>query len=850
MRKPYGYALADPDFYAPLESAAQPGRWFRPSLSPDGWTATASGVWTMWLPVGATLAEDGWKVHVSARPDRLDAVLDTVAAVCFEQDVPFKHIAAHLFYQWMHGKHASRSQSGKFVAAYPPDVAAARKLMERLSGELADEDGPYVLTDRRFGDSRTVHYRYGAFRRRERVQADGTRLPLVRDGHGDLVPDRRGVSFLLPPGITDPFAAPDPPSSGTLSFQGFTFEAALRHSNAGGAYRGRQIDTGRTVFIKEARAHTGIAGGTTAAGRLRAEWETLKALHAAAPGLAPEPIAYFREWEHEFLVTEFIEGQHVQAWTVGANPVIRTGATAEDFAAYYDRCERILTGIEDAMDHLHACGWIFVDVSPGNVMVQEDLGIRLIDFEAASRIGDEVLELATPGYAPPRELVGDDFRVHDEYGVAAIAQMLVFPLHHAVRRAPGVLAHLHRDLSDMAAVPSPLWARVTRFHRPDGPAVPLGDDDLPARLADLRDSTADALLAMAEPDHPERVFPTVPEGYTANSLCVAYGTAGVLHALHRAGRPVPEDILDRFRTEALDARNTLGPGLHVGLSGMAWVLADLGCIEEAAELAGHAERHPLTGTDATLRGGAAGVALTRLALYGHTGDERHVEAAQALVAALPPEAALPGSLGRDNATGLLSGRTGVALALQQLSAVTGDMAPLARGLRLLHQELDRATDPAAPGLGFPISDTDQRSTPYLFGGTAGITHAVTRYVRATGDERLTATLPALLARLRTRFTAMPGLYQGLSGLGLALAEHARLYDDAAARDAAFHVARGLFKHALPHATGVRFLGDQFLRCSGDLWSGSAGVLLFLTQLLQPRPDPFFTVDALAATPTH
>ncbi|WP_329128551.1 class III lanthionine synthetase LanKC [Streptomyces sp. NBC_01476] len=850
MRKPYGFALADPDFYAPLETATAVGRRFRPARVADGWRESASGVWTMWRPEGATLAEDGWKVHVSARPDRLDEVLDTAAAVCFEQDVPFKHLAAQLFHQWMHGKHAARPQSGKFIAAYPPDVAAARKLMERLSEELAGEEGPYILTDRRFGDSRTVHYRYGAFRRRERMQADGTGLSLVRDGHGDLVEDRRGASFRLPPGITDPFAVPDTASSGELSFQGFAFEAALRHSNAGGAYRGRETATGRTVFIKEARAYTGLAGGTTATQRLRAEWETLKALHAADPGLAPEPIAYFREWEHEFLVTEFIDGRNLNAWTVAANPLVKTGSTAEDLAAYYADCERILDAIEQAMDRLHARGWIFVDVSPGNVLVQADHGIRLIDFEAASRADGELSPLNTPGYAPPRELIGDDPRIHDDYGVAALAQLVLFPLHQVVRRNPDALAHLHRDLSHVAAVPPPLWARTVRFHRPDdAAAAPISDDELPARLADLRDRTAEALTAMAEPDHPDRVFPTVPEGYTANSLCVAYGTAGVLHALRRAGRPVPAGVLDRLRRDALDDRPTIGPGLHVGLAGIAWVLADFGLTEEAAELIDRAQRHPLTATDATLGGGSAGVALTRLALYGRTGDERHIDAARALIAALPPDAVLTRHLGADAATGLLHGRAGIALLLQQFAEVTGEHAPLARGLRLLHEELDRATDPDAVGLAFPVSDTDRRSVPYIFSGTAGVTHAVSRYVRATGDERLSAAMPALLATLNTRFTVMSGLYQGLSGLGLVLAEHGRLCDDDTSRQAAFDVARGLFKHAVPHSTGVRFAGDQLLRYSGELWSGSAGVLLFLTQLLQPRPDPFFTVDALAAAPT-
>jgi hypothetical protein len=162
----------------------------------------------------------------------------------------------------------------------------------------------------------------------------------------------------------------------------------------------------------------------------------------------------------------------------------------------------------------------------------------------------------------------------------------------------------------------------------------------------------------------------------------------------------------------------------------------------------------------------------------------------------------------------------------------------------LHAELDRATDPGSIGLAFPISATDSRSLPYLYCGSASVAHAVARYVQAVDDERLTDALPRLLTSMRTTYTVMPGLMQGLSGLGLGLAEYGRLSCDGEARDAAIRSARGLFKFALPHETGIRFLGDQLMRFSADLWSGSAGVLLFLSQLLDPAPDPLFTVDAL------
>lgn len=851
-----GFAMADPDFYAPSEGTAARGTVFRPSRVPQGWESTDSGVWTMWHRDGIAMVTEGWKVHVSARAERLGAVLDTVAGICFDEDVAFKHLSAHLFYQLTHHKHASRPQGGKFIAVYPVDVVAARRLMERLSAALKDEEGPYILTDRRFPGSRVVHYRYGGFARVRRYNADGTSTFLVKDGRGELVEDRREAGFRLPEGVADPFAAPaarpaeTAGSKGPAMFGGFEFEQAIRHRNAGGTYRARELATGRRVFVKEARAHCAFeSDGLDARQRLRGEWEILRELHKAAPGLAPEPLAYFGEWEHDFLVTEFVEGTTLQKWMIANHPLIRADATQEDFAAYYARCVKLISDVEKAVERLHACGYLFVDISPGNVLVDEDDTVRLIDFEAAHRIGGEFVLAGTPNYSPPPALVGDDLSVYDAYGLAALAQLLVTPMHEVVRRNPDALAHLHHDLSAVAPLPAALWERATVFHTPgDSPVLPAPEqvDENPlTHLKDLRDLVGDALLEMADAEHPETMFPTVPLGYQTNTLCVAYGAAGVVHALRRAGRPLPDGVLDRLRRDALDRVDELVPGLYVGSAGIARVLADHGQLEEARTLLDAADRHPITGRNATVFGGAAGVAMSHLALYRHTLDPHHLDRATALADALPDDDALVDQLGADDATGMLHGRTGVALMLQQLAAVSGDSARLERGVRLLHAELDRECEPGTAGMLFPVSTTDKRKMPYLYCGSAGVLHVATRYLRAVGDERLEAAVPRLLRQLQVPFTIMPGLYSGTAGLGFVLAERAMLTGGEVEREAAVRAGKALFRYAIPHSGGVAFLGDQLMRLSADLYSGSAGILLFLTQLLDPRPDALFTVDGTA-----
>ena len=183
-------------------------------------------------------------MHVSARLERAKHVLDVVTEVCAAHGVAFKHLRTPEGFLWLHHKHGPRHQSGKFCAAYPASHRRARRLMEALEPALADERGPYVLTDRRFGSSSVVSYRYGSFTPRYRLRPDGTRSPVLTALDGTEVTDERLPRFHLPAGVIHPFAPP-PEAAGEhepVSFHGYTFRAVLQFSNAGGAYRAAAPD--------------------------------------------------------------------------------------------------------------------------------------------------------------------------------------------------------------------------------------------------------------------------------------------------------------------------------------------------------------------------------------------------------------------------------------------------------------------------------------------------------------------------------------------------------------------------------------------------------------------------------
>jgi hypothetical protein len=782
-----------------------------------------------------------------------------VAGICFDEQVPFKHLSTSLYFLVLHHKHAVRVQSGKFCAAYPPDVPAARRLMDRLAEALRDEDGPYVLTDRRYGESRTVHYRYGSFAPRDQLRPDGSHQPVIEDVHGRLVEDRRAPTFTLPEGITDPFRAPQAEGSKTgspMTVGGYRFDALIKYSNGGGSYRGRPTGAdpkpAGEVFIKEARAHNGLVwDGSTAQDRMRREHATLLAVHELAPGLCPEPLDYFREWEHEFLVTEFIGGTALPAWASTHSPFIQARGLGDDgarYREYYQRCLEILDELATSLRRLHRAGYVFVDVNPSNVILDESGHPRLVDFEAASRLDGPLHRMAAPGFAPARGVPVPDRVMLDDYGLSAIALFLLAPLNLIVERCPDTLAHLRRDLDDFAPVPERLWRLATRFASAGSNGLPAPGEvaaDPRARLAELRDAAADGLVAMADHGDPDSLFPTVPLGHATNTLCLAYGIAGVVHALRTAGREVPDGVVSRLRADALRRRAELPPGLLVGSAGIGWVLADLGLAEEAEALLEAAGDSPLAGARATLGQGTAGVALAHLALYHRTSDPRHLETAAELAAAIPEEPELVPALGPDDATGLLHGRAGIALFLYYLNRATGDDAHLDRGRRLLSAELSRAVSLPDGALSFPDSAVARRAMPYLFTGSAGVLFTAARYLGS--DPELLAIIPGIRRDVTKHVSVQSGLYCGLAGLGFALAEYGDLTGDDRAMDDSLRIGTALFKYAVPGPAGcVRFHGDRTYRFSADLWSGSAGVLVFLERLLSGRRDTLFTFDAVPA----
>jgi hypothetical protein len=162
---------------------------------------------------------------------------------------------------------------------------------------------------------------------------------------------------------------------------------------------------------------------------------------------------------------------------------------------------------------------------------------------------------------------------------------------------------------------------------------------------------------------------------------------------------------------------------------------------------------------------------------------------------------------------------------------TGDRGLLDLAATALRQDLRRC---------IPVSDgalqvnEGWRTMPYLADGSVGIGMVLDDYLVHRSDEQFAQAATAIRTAAHARYYAQPGLFYGRAGMILVLS---RQYPPGTAGTDPIVAAqvRRLARHALTYRGELAFPGDQLLRLSMDLASGTAGVMLALGAALHDDP---------------
>ncbi|WUH97797.1 class III lanthionine synthetase LanKC [Spirillospora sp. NBC_00431] len=827
------FLAADPLFADTVENLDDGATRFRPRV-PSGWTRVERGGWSQLAKPGMAMPDQGWKIHVSAVPADAARVIDVVCGYCLPRDLSLKFLRSRQIMEIANSKVAARGSSGKLITVYPPEERL-EAVLTGLSELLAGVEGPYVLSDLRWDDG-PLYVRYGAFKHLTCLSAEGEHVPAVRGPSGRLTPDLRGPVFRVPPW------APVPPfiekriearRAGAAEPLPYKVEKALRLSNAGGVYRATERETGRTVVLREARPHAGLDdAGDDAVTRLLRARDVLRRLEGVE--VVPRVIAHRVHWEHHFVVEEFIEGESLQDAVARRHPLRRPGNTAAGRAEYARWALDVLDRVGSALDELHARGIVFGDLQPGNVIVRPDGRVCLVDFETAHEVSDDPASgLATAGFAASWARSGFD---PDHYALHCLRLALFLPITQLVRldRAKiGVLVDAAEDLFPLPdgfgrrlrerLAPPPNSASGTAARdREDAPSWPR--DRNSAEWPTILDAMRDAIIRTATPERTDRLFPGDPRQFEGQGATIAFGAAGVLHALHatrRTGYPEFGEHVD-WLVRASGRVDPPRAGLCDGLTGIACVLAELGRPDDARAVLSRLAGLDLRGSAVGLFGGLAGIGLGLLHLSAGLGGDgladKAARIADRLIRLVDGEV---GDVAPVTRPGLMHGWSGVALLLVRLYGLTGQGRCLDAASTALARDIAHCAVPADGCLQVQgeTGGTDWQLS--LMRGSAGIAIALREFLAHREDDHYRRVLDAVRAGLATDLMLSAGLLDGRSGV---LAVLARLpgADEDPAID--MHLRR-LGWHAVRYHRHLAFPSGDLNRLSMDLGTGTAGVLL-------------------------
>ncbi|MEV4020351.1 class III lanthionine synthetase LanKC [Nonomuraea angiospora] len=813
------YCVADPLVFDTPAALPDTTGWFASALqpAPAGWIRSVTGLNISMRPGDAVLPEQGWKIHISATVSDAARAIDIVWDHCIGNGLAFKFLRSPAAVTTVNSKYWPRSSSGKLITLYPRDHEQFAKAVHSLASALDGIRGPYILSDLRYSDS-PLFIRYGAFVPLWCVSEDGTPRAAIRDPDGTLRPDIRTPVFTVPEFVTVPAEFEPGLRDARRSMDGFPFEieSALHFSNAGGVYLGRARDSGERVVLREARPYAGLDGnGDDAVTRLWNEHAALTRLRGLA--CVPQVIDCLQVWEHWFLVTNHVDGAPLLNQIIHRYPLVHANPSDADIEAYTAWVEGIVGKLREVVAAIHGRGLAVGDLHPSNVIVTSQDDVVLVDFENAYDIaGGRRPGLGAQGFAASHELSPAEA---DLEGVERIQLMALLPVVPVVALDRDKTVTLQNVADDQL---HPSTSRPPPSSRPSGPR--MGKDrcaeifnGLGETWTTARDSLIAGITAAATLERADRLFPGDPLQFTFGGASLAYGAAGVLLAMARAGALIEPDHLAWLQAAAFDGHGCRGLGLYDGSYGAAYALHLAGAREAALELVDRATWGPIPQA-CGLFGGRAGVALALLH-FGRVAGEPRWEAAGHRLGDGLKNAVLGGAELRDARPGLLHGASGPALVFLRLHEMTGEQDYLRAARLALGSDLRTGALMADGAYHIAVGT---RYLAYLDGGSAGVGLVLLRYLAAKDDPEFRVILDGIVQACQIPFVMQPGLFQGRAGMiALLGALSADLREEAVAQ------ARRLAWHAVSYRGGIAFPGRGLHRLSFDLGTGSAGVLLML-----------------------
>jgi len=879
------FTQLDPEYFETI-NRYRPGRELLDIVeqcNPEGWQLEPGGFWSYCKPAGYVSQIQGWKIHISGMRTTASELLKRIVPLLVSENIAFKFCSDLRMVRLSNNKNWPRTGAGKFMTIYPDNPEQFASIIERLAKSTSDMVGPYILSDRRYKDSKVVFYRYGEHKGLGRVNAHGERIPCILAPDGTRVSDERVAFFRVPPWITDPLGGND----GRVNFTNavllkgrYRVTGAIRYSARGGIYIAEDLQSGSNVVVREARPLLDDPAGPQYAFRLLEKGaRILQKLEATM--LVPKFVDLFQEWEHLFLVEE-----HLEAESLWGHAMRFTADRATSSRDLFKQLKRTVQELVRGLEVVHSHDVLMRDLTKSNVLFKVDGQIKFVDFEFAyeSDRDDPPFHGWTEGYASPEQLRSETPTVReDHYALGGlILDIITFTASGLGLNRSGILAALKQRLEDLGlpgvifqavsglttSSPNERWGATQVLEAFDSvpvmsistapfesargtfpPERPLPTEELKKKIRETVEGIRAYILSKIDYGRDDRLWPCSPDVFLTNPVSFEFGATGIAFYLFRTGGSIPDGVLEWILKHT--SPQTCPPGLYMGISGISLLFLEIGQVQKAKELLERSydidRIHEVPG----LYEGASGWGLASLLFWKKTKEELYLSRAikigkQLLANAKFEQGSAYWESGGTIPLGLGFGASGVASFLVYLAAEAHDTEFLELAKSAVDFDIANATWVSEAPLWYPTRDAapDTPKSPHMRHGTCGVGTAAIRLFMATGETRYRRFADICATTVCSRFTNKLWQDYGPSGYGEFLLDMYSFLGDETYLNNAFYIADGILPYRMHRPEGIAFPGPELLRISCDFGMGSGGIGLFFQRLLNPNTGRIFLPEEI------
>lgn len=779
----------------------------------------------------------GWKIHISCTLDNYYEILLKVSSYCFQNKIGYKFLKNLKLIKESISKSAARESSGKFITIYPLDELNFKEIINDLYEILKGYNGPYILSDRRYKDSKVLFYRYGRLKFNEDEPYENRFY--VYDELGNKYIDSREPIFQLPPFIKDPFFNEANETDNNLLNGKYEVIKAIHISNSGGVYLANDITQNKTVILKEARPFLVGNESKDSIYLRKRECYFLSILNDL--NVSPKIYESFYEWEHYFIAVEYIEGY-------GLHEHIGKHGTAIFFdkevsSILFENNIKIIKSLMEKIKTVHELGIYINDLSSQNVIIK-DSEAYFIDLEFAQY----TLETGSIiPYSPGYYDVKTDFitpRERDYVSLGYIIMNMFVPSNYLAAIDKNAALRVFKSFNQKYNIPENI-VYITEELLTNHENIDLGYllnilDEKNYKISVIENEISiiqSRLISEFKKNFGKNpIFETSNLNLELTSNLMKGDTGVILNIYEIMDSSHREEFINKYILPLINSKSARNPSLWYGLSGLIIAMLRLGEDTIAINFAEKIIKEELLKETKSLylSDGMAGIGLAFLMLYQKVKNEKYLNIVLSIGNYLLDSQDEKGYWIDENSNiivGIKEGNLGISLLLLQIYTIDRDrkyLDAVRKSLQYLSGNLEIIN--GALIISKEINNGNVK-TPYLSDGLAGLIIVIKKYLEIDDNKELNNILIKIVETCKCEFSTNVSLFNGLSGMGVALLEAYEFYKNEDILIAAYNIFKSITLYKV-EVNGVHYYpNSNIIQVSSDLESGEAGILYFFNKLV-------------------